>query len=333
MTIEKLPSGKYRAKIMQQGKTYRITYDYRPSKREAESDLMHMIEEMEGRKNGKATFRDCAQKYVEMKSNVLSPSTSRGYVSVSKSLSPWFMNKEIDSVTQVDINKQINEYALNHAPKTVHNLHGFISAVLTTFRPDLHIYTTLPQKRKSERYTPSDDEVRQLLEYFRKTNFYVPLILACWGMRRSEILALTPDDVEADGTVHITKAMVQDKDGNMVIKSTKTTDSTRDIIIPLDVANMIREKGCVYNGYHNQISDRMSEVQKKLGMNHFTIHALRHYFCTRVLPEVGEKATQEMGGWKTSYVMKSVYEHLRREEKEKSKRNASDILSQSILHG
>ena len=331
MTIEKLPSGKYRAKMMQNGITYRITYDYKPSKREAEIDLLHMAEEQGNKKNGKLTFKDCAEKYMEMKSNVLSPSTIRGYSSVSRSLAPWFIRKNVDEITQIDINKQVNEYALNHSPKTVRNLHGFISAVLGTFRPEMHIYTHLPQKLKSERYTPSDDEVRQLLDYFRTTQFYVPLILAIWGMRRSEILALTPEDVEEDGTVHINKALVQDKNGNMVLKTTKTTDSTRDIIIPTEVAAMIRERGFVYHGYHNQISDRMSEVQKKLGMNHFTIHNLRHYFCTRSVPVIGEKATQESGGWKTSYVMKSTYEHLRQEERKKSKLEISEVLKNSVL--
>lgn len=50
-------------------------------------------------------------------------------------------------------------------------------------------------------------------------------------MRRSEICALTLDDIEGDA-LHIRKAIVLNENNEWVIKTTKTTEGTRDIVIP-----------------------------------------------------------------------------------------------------
>lgn len=44
----------------------------------------------------------------------------------------------------------------------------------------------------------------------RGGEYEVPITLACYGMRRSEICALTPDDLDGD-IVHISKAKVMNE--------------------------------------------------------------------------------------------------------------------------
>lgn len=122
--------------------------------------------------------------------------------------------------------------------------HGFVTAVMGTFYPALRISTTLPQKVKSEPYTPSSEDVKRILEAVKDTDFEVPVTLACYGLRRSEICALTPEDVDGD-ILHINKALVQAADGEWVIKSTKTTGSTRDIVIPQELAEKIKCQGYI----------------------------------------------------------------------------------------
>ena len=53
-------------------------------------------------------------------------------------------------------------------------------------------------------------------------------------MRRSEICALTPEDIEGD-VIHINKALVQDENREWIVKATKTTESTRDIVVPAEI--------------------------------------------------------------------------------------------------
>ena len=331
MTIEKRPSGKWRVRQMVNGKRFYVVFDYKPTKKEAEDAIRKAIVSAGERPNGKMTFEEAAVSYYEMKRNVLSPATVRQYASFCRVLPQWFVGMPIDDITQVEINKFVNEYSVNHSPKSVSNAHGFVSAVLGTFRPTLHIYTTLPQKRKIEPYTPSDEDVRRILAELRNTMFYVPIVLACFGMRRGEILALTPADVEADGTVHIRKSKVQDDNHGWIVKSTKTTASERDIIIPKDVADLIHAQGYVYDGAPNSIVIKLEATEKKLGIPHFSLHKLRHYFASKMLTITDIKTAQALGGWQTDDVLRTIYAHSMEAEKQKAKVAAVDRFSSAIF--
>lgn len=330
MYIEQLKSGSYRATLTKDGKRYRITYDTKPTKRQAEADLYEMISKTEDAPKSKLTFAEASEKYIDMKRNVLSPSTIRDYAKYCDRMPSWFPLLPIDDISQIEINKVINEISADKSPKTVRNYHGFISAILGTFRPQLKICTTLPQKRKNEPYIPSDEDVKRLLSALEGTQFYIPVVLACYGMRRGEICALTLEDIEGD-VVHINKAVAQNEQNEYVLKSTKTTESERDIIIPHAIADMIRQQGYVYEGHPNSIIVKISKIQDKLGMPHFSLHKLRHYFASKMLTITDTKTVQALGGWKTDNVMKTVYAHSMKEEQEKAKRAAVEKLSGSIF--
>lgn len=68
--------------------------------------------------------------------------------------------------------------------------------------------------------------MRKILEYAEGTKYEMPIILACYGLRRSEICALTLEDINGD-TVSVTKALVQNENREWIVKTTKTTASIR----------------------------------------------------------------------------------------------------------
>lgn len=330
MKIEKLPSGSYRIRKMYKGNTYTVVFDYKPTQKEAmramaaELDKVHV-------KSETMTFRVAAQKYIDSKKNVLSPSTIRGYSGIIRQISDVFLGSNIYDITALDVQSEINRMAENCSPKTVRNHHGFISAVLGTFRPDLKLNTTLPQKLKTDPYIPSDDDVRRILEYANGTEFEIPIILACYGMRRSEICALTLDDLSGD-ILSITKAKVQNENLEWVIKTTKTTASTREIVIPLEVADKIREKGYVYKGYPGEITKFLTATQKKLGIPLFSVHKLRHYFASKMSAmNIPEEDIMRFGGWETDYVMKGVYRHAMEDKNRDAQRAAADKLGNTLF--
>lgn len=330
MKIEKLPSGSYRVRKMYKGKMYTVIFDGKPTQKEA---MLKMAEKLERAQEShkSMTFKSAAEKYIEAKKNVLSPSTIRGYNGIIKQISDSFLDESIYDITALDVQKEINRYSKDHSPKSTYNLHGFISAILGMFCPNIKLNTTLPQKLKNEPYIPSDNDVRKILEYAKGTQFEIPLILACYGMRRSEICALTPQDIEGD-MVHINKAMVQDENRNWIIKTTKTTTSTREIIIPTQIAERIREQGYVYDGHPGKISDYLYRTQKKLGIEQFSIHKLRHYFASK-MSSIGipEADIMRMGGWETDHVMKTVYRHSMMDKEENAKREASEKLRNTLF--
>ena len=330
MKIEKLPSGSYRIRKMYKGKTYTVITDYKPTQKEALQLLAEKLDKTPT-KSEHLTFRIAAKKYIEMKNNVLSPRAIKEYSETPARLSDTFNELQVSDITQQDIQTEINILSKTKSPKTVRNYHGFISAVIGTFRPDMKIHTTLPQKLKSEPYIPSDDDVKRILTSAQNTMYEIPLALACYGLRRSEICALTIDDIVGD-TVTINKAMVLDKDKNWVIKTTKTTASTRTIIIPSHIAELIRIQGYVYKGHPNSITDFLSATQKKLDIPHFSIHKLRHYFASKMSAlNIPEENILQMGGWETDHVMKNIYRHAMADKNNEAQREAANKLSNVLF--
>lgn len=330
MKIEKLPSGSYRIRKMYKGKIYSVTFEHKPTQKEAMQAMAEELDKVQ-EKHTSMTFKTACEKYIESKRNVLSPSTITGYNAIVRQISVLFLQKNIHDITALDVQIEINRMAEKCSPKTVRNYHGFISAVLGVFCPNLKICTTLPQKLKNEPYIPSDDDVRRILEHARGTEYEIPIILACYGMRRSEICALTLDDLTGD-TLIINKAKVINENKEWVIKTTKTTASTREVIIPIDIADKIREKGYIYNGYPNCITKYLERIEKELEMPHFPMHKLRHYFASKMSAmNVPEADIMRMGGWETDHVMKGVYRHSMEDKNKTIQRKAAEQLHSVLL--
>lgn len=330
MKIEKLPSGSYRIRKMYKGTTYTIVTDYKPTQKEAIqllSEKMGQVQE----KYERMSFQAACEEYIASKKNILSPSTIRGYSSIIKCLSESFRNKNIHDITSFDVQTEINQIAKERSPKTVRNYHGFISAILVTFCPNLRLTTTLPQKLKNEPYIPSDEDIRKILEYAKGTEYEIPIILACYGLRRSEICALTLEDIDKD-IITINKAKVQNENKEWVIKSTKTTASTREIVVPIEIVDKIRAQGYVYKGYPGKITSYLNKAQKELGLPQFSVHKLRHYFASKMSAmNIPEEDIMKFGGWETDHVMKTVYRHAMEDKNKKTQREASQKLGNALF--
>lgn len=299
-----------------------MVFDHKPTQAEILSAL--------GEKDfsaKKGSFLYCANSYIESKSNVLSPSTIKAYQSILDSVIPDdFKKKNIAQIDQQDIQYLINDYASEHSPKSVRNLHGFISAVLRQFRPQMRIYTTLPQKCPNEPYTPTEEDIRRILDASKDDKTYhVAFQLGVMGLRRSEICALTLDDIDGN-TLTIDKAYVQGIGNKWYVKSTKTTAGTRKIYIPDSLIAEIKENGCIYEGYPNKMYVALKRYQDKLGIPRFRFHDLRHFFASyahsKGIPDADIMAS---GGWKSDYTMKQIYRH------ELSAEKSQKIVYNSLL--
>lgn len=319
MTIEKLPSGSYRISEMKTGKRIRVTVDHKPTKAEAQN----IIQAKFGGIDNNSSFRTAADDYIKSKANILSPSTIRGYRAVLNNLDESFLNTPIDKITLPMLQTLINKCSISHTPKTVRNVNGFVISVMKYYGSDIKS-PRLPQKEKKPVYIPTEDEVRAILNDAKGTKYEVAFILGTLGLRRSEICALTKDDLDGN-VLTINKALVQDEDNNWVVKATKTTDSTRTVVIPEYVANLIRENGVCEYGPH-AIYQALQRSQRRLGIKNFSFHKLRHFFAS-YLHEQGftDKQIQAMGGWKTDAVMKSVYQHAM--EMDSAKAKASNLIN------
>lgn len=323
MTIEQRGS-KYRIKQMVDGKTYTVTVDHKPKKAEAQSLIEAQI-----RKNPKSVanmkLSDACNAYNTAKSNIISPSTLMSYNSIVRNI-PDKYNIYISNYTSAKIQELSNEWAKNTAPKTVKNRVGYIYTVLKYHDIEVKQPTT-PQNIKKAPYIPTSEEVEKVLAYLKPTRYWVGTMLGVFGLRRSEILALTIDDLQGN-VLTVNKALVPSSTthSSYVVKSTKTAASIRTVVLPDNVVDRIHEQGFIYEGEPGGLYKALKRAQRDLHIQSFTFHKLRHFFASYAHQNgYTDKQIQEMGGWVDgSRIMKLVYQHAM--DMESAKRSMAEKL-------
>ena len=324
MTIDLRPSGNYRIREMQDGKTVSITVDHKPTTKEA----TRLIQKKMTGISDKTPFGIAAEKYIDSKTNVLSPSSIRGYRTILKCQIPSdFADIPIERINLPRIQSLINKAANTYSAKTVRNLSGFVMSVCSFYGLDLKS-PTLPRKENKEEYIPSQEDIQRILTEVKGTKYEVPFILGTLGLRRSEICALAPEDLNGN-VLFINKALVLNENNEWTLKHiTKTDKSTRQIVVPEYVAELIRTNGACPCTPHS-LYWKLQRVQMSLGIHRFPFHKLRHFFAS-YLHEQGfsDKQIEALGGWKSDYTLKKIYQHEM--EMEKAKNMAADLIGNLI---
>ena len=327
MKLEELPSGSYRLRKQINGKTIRITFDHLPTENEIFLALGPYLQDGSMPKE-MLLFKNAAKQYVEMRRNVLSPKTVKEYKQMPDRLSKKFNNMNLYDITTKDVQAEVNRLAKDKSPKTVKNYSSFINSVIKEYRHDFSGHVTLPQVIKTEPYIPTDEEVTRFLTYIKENRpkYYVLVVLSTYSLRRSEIMAITADDLEGN-ILHVTKAKVQDDNNNWVIKPTKTPKSRRDIEIPQDVADMIRENHYAFNYHPGDISKVINTACKTLNIKKFSLHKLRHYFATRLMANnVDVMTIASLGGWSSPAMIYNRYGHAIEEKKRSALNLIDDVI-------
>lgn len=306
MTIEK-HGNKWRIRQTVDGHRYSVTLDHKPSKAEAMTLLTDQFSHPSAARPDH-TFEDAAEAYISSKDNVLSSSTIRGYRIILRGLPEVFRSARLGTITAMLVQTTINDLTATKTSKTVKNWASFIMAVLKAADIDVKA-PRLPQKEKKAPYIPTEDDVKKIFAAVKGTRYEVPYALSTLGLRLSELCALQLSDLDGC-TLHITKAMVLGEGDEYVTKAPKTTDSTRDIVIPSDLADLIRQQGYVYRGNPTSLTKHLYILQDKLSMPRFSVHKLRHFFASYMHQQgFTDKQIQEAGGWRTDNIMKTVYQH------------------------
>lgn len=260
------------------------------------------------------TLSEAYTRYIANKSNIYSPSTLREYLNAQKRDLQNLMPIKLKMLTQEMIQQEINRESRTHAPKTVRNMHGLLSAVLYEFLPELRLRTKLPQKIKPNTPVPIEEEVKMLLEASKGTELYKAILLEAVGtLRRSEICALSKSkDITSNG-IMVTKALVKDKDGKWVIKTTKTTAGQRFVSFPPEIIKLLLEDNGtdkVVNLCPGSITNAFRRLTEQVLGKRFKFHSLRHYSAS-VLHSLGlqKKYVMARGGWESEETLDRVYTH------------------------
>ena len=314
MKLERLPSGSYRAKKVYKGKTYRITFDHKPTEKELTLAFAEKMSESDTGKNG--SFEKYALEYIKNRKGTISPATERTYLIKIKQLSDDFKAKNIYDIDTEDVQREISLFSQNHAPKTTKSLYGFIASVLAVKRPNMKLRVKLPQNIINEVYEPKESDIWAILDHVKNTDYSVPFQLGILGCRRGEICAASIDDLDGN-QLRIHRSMVYN--GKWIVKESPKTDaSNRTITLPQSLADQIKKQGYIYNNHPNALNKAIHRAQKQLDIPEFKFHSLRSFFCSYAHSlNIPDADIMAMGGWKSD-VMKRVYRKSLEESKQRS---------------
>lgn len=263
------------------------------------------------------TFGEAVEQYIKNRENVLSPRTIMDYMRIRKNDLKLLENIQIGRITQEDIQRSINLESLKHSPKTIRNTHGLISAVLSEYRPNFALNTSLPEKVRPNIYVPSDSDIQKLIACIKDTDMELPVLLAAFGpMRRGEICALDSKNISGN-IVHVCCNMVLTPDKKWIIRQPKTYAGNRYIDYPDFVARKWEGvSGRIVLLNPNNITDQFHRILKKARLPHFRFHDLRHYSASiQHALGIPDSYIMARGGWGDDRVLKSVYRHTMDDKK------------------
>lgn len=324
MKIEELPSGSYRVRKTYKKKTYTKIFDHKPTDKEATIALAEM---MQDDSPVKGTFEKYAKEYIKNREGVISPATTRTYNVNLNQLSEVFRKTNLYDINSETVQREISLFSKNHAPKTTRSLYGFVSSVMSAYRPNLRLKVKLPQAIVREAYEPTNEDVRRILKHVKGTEYSIPFQLGVFGCRRGEICALDISDLTGN-ELRIHKAKVY-LNGEWIIKESPKTDaSNRTIFLPDQLKEEIQKQGYIYKYTPQNLNGALHRYQKKLNIPQFRFHDLRHYFASYAHSMgISDADILAIGGWETDFVMKKVY----RKSMEESKRAAMERFGKATL--
>ena len=338
---KKLPSGNWRV-LVYIGNDRNGKRQYKSStestKKEAEYAAAEYV--LNRRRENQAenlSFQKASDRYIESKSNLLSPATLRGYRIMQRNAYPLLLDQPIGKLAVNDlIQRQMNENAAIYSAKSLKNQFGFITAVMRYFKYNIDSKdVTLKPPEDHSIPVPTKRDVELIVKILQQTpeiECQALLALTC-SLRQSEIAAITPFDVNGR-VVRVHGARVPDETNKLVYKETnKSKAGTRNVIMPdYLAAKMARrclkvKEGWLFDTTPGQVLYRFKKLLKSNKMPLYTIHSLRHCFAAIMHAQhVPDKYVMEMGGWSSDNVLKKVYQYTFEEEAAEAKKEANNYF-------
>ena len=314
-TAKQLPSGSWRVQVYdgELKKTVSFTSKLHGKAGKNEAELMareYQLGLKRKKQQGK-TVGECIDEYIHLKENILSPTTIDSYKRLQKNNLSELCNVLVSELTATQVQAHVNKLALTKSPKTVRNAHGLLVSVLNAYAPEIRLNTTLPKIQKKIKQLP---EVKDVLKAVIGTDIELPCLLAIWcSLRMSEIRGAKKSDIK-DGVLTVHDTVVTVNGEHIEKHSTKTVESTRQVRLSEHLQSLIaalppeQDKLTLLSG--QAIYKRFSRLLEANGIKHMTFHDLRHMDASIMLAlNIPDKYAMERGGWSSTNIMKSVYQH------------------------
>lgn len=262
--------------------------------------------------------------YINRKSNVLSPSTIRGYRIIYRNRFLDLQRKPVKKITQKLLQAAINAEAEKVSAKTLKNATALVvSAILEETGTRLNVTTPAAPVKEHPFLVP--DQIPIFLEAIKDTDIEIACLLGLWSLRRSELLALRWEDVDLyRRLVHVNGAYVPDENNEYQRKdTTKNASSTRAVPMCQRLFDLLKAKKNkmlpsrpVVTINPNTLRNRINALCREHGLPAVGIHGLRHSFVSvGYMANVPIHVLMEIGGWANDATLKKHYLHIAQADK------------------
>lgn len=330
----RLPSGSWFCRVRINGKDIPITRD---TEKEAVAEAMAIKTGLLDAKkhSSKKTVTQAIDDYIEIRKNVLSPSTIRGYRGIQRNRFRQLMNQTISDISQDQWQRAVSLEAREVNAKTLTNSWRFIASVITEATGQ-RMNVRLPQVIPNERPWLSPEQIQIFVVAIKGTNIEIPALLALSSLRRSELLNLRWVDVDLKNDVlHINGSAVIDEQHKLVRKQetkNKTSRRTVPLIPPLKTAleECTKAEEYVVNMAPYTIYRNINKICKENHLPEVGIHGLRHSFASLAFHlQMPERIAMEIGGWANDQTMHKIYTHLAQEDLKKHAQSFTRFFDKS----
>ena len=318
-TPVELPSGKYRCQVTVNGKRISIV-DEDPDAAHAKALAIKSELIQKTAPQGSVTLRKAIDDYIESRSEALSPSTIRGYRTIQRTRFQSAMDLNIHQVTPAQWQAYCNTEQCS--PKTLKNAWMFVASVIyQTTKQKIDV--SLPAVPKRIRAYLDYQQILTFVDAVHGAPCEVPALLALCSLRRSEILGLHWRDIDLEKQlVHVRGAAVLDEDGALVYKDTAKNDTSLravPILIPQlsdALSRMIGDPNALLiTGAPNVLWRQINSICAEAGLPLVGVHGLRHSFASLAYHlDIPEQIAMEIGGWKDTQTMHSIYTHIAQQD-------------------
>lgn len=349
--IRQRKDGKYEARFTVSGKRYSVYGNTMKECKEREAELREKLKKGMYIDRQNITFGQYYQEWKTAREGVVKESTVYSIESQYRvNFEPTFGKRKLVEIEKREIVRFQQELSKNYKISTANlilvNLKSILNgAVMDRILERSPAIGIKPMKEQGEPASKTyhraltEEEQGRFMEYAREEWLYELLaFLLCTGMRMGEATALMWSDIDyVKNVIHITKTVSKSKDGHSMLGSPKSKAGIREIPINDSIKHILKsqkEKQRLFYGnvislpqyvfigqnytrvYNSTANTAIKRVLGKMksdgvGIELFTVHALRDTFATRYIEQGGSpQVLKTILGHSSFSMTMDLYSHV-----------------------